>query len=72
VAYLLLTDGWRPGLAPQINQLLQMPVDTKSPLAVFHEQEEEVTRAWYLPTYEPLWFLDGRFRNQKHRPSASG
>jgi hypothetical protein len=62
-AYLLLADGYRPGLEPQINQLLGMPVDTRSPLVILYEQGPVLYHARVLPHYERLWFLDPDLKN---------
>ena len=57
-AYLLLADGYQPGLEPQINQLLGMPIDRQAPFAIFYEHGSALNHARYLPKYEQLWFLD--------------
>ena len=57
-AYLLLTDGYRPGVEPQINQLLGMPIVKKSPFVLFYEHGSDLVHARYLPHYVVLWFLD--------------
>ncbi len=62
VAYLLLTDGWTPGLESQVNQRLSMPIRRKSPFVVFTEQGEQLLGAKYLPRYQSLWSLDPRLR----------
>jgi len=56
-AYLLLTDGWIPGMEPQINQLLGMPIDKSSPFVIFTERGERLVSAQYFSHYQPLWFL---------------
>ncbi len=61
-AYLLLTDGYRPGLEPQINQLLGMPVDRHGPFVIFYEDGPFFVHARYLPRYEQLWYLDPGLR----------
>jgi hypothetical protein len=59
VAYLLLTDGWSPGLEPGANQLLGMPIDPKSPFVAFTEHGDRVTAVKYFPVYQPFWFVKG-------------
>ena len=63
-AYLLLTRGWTPGMEPQIDQLLGMPIDKDGPFAVFTERGEALVSAQFYPKYQPLWFLK--------KPQASG
>jgi hypothetical protein len=55
-AYLLLTGGWVPGMGSQVNQLLGMPIDRKSPFVVFIERGTKVIAAQYYPHYQELWF----------------
>ena len=57
-AYLLLTDGWVPGMEPQIDQLLGLPIDRHSPFVVFTERGQKLLGAKYLPKYETLWFFN--------------
>ena len=56
MAYLLLAGGWVPGMEPQADQLLGLPIDRKGPFAVFTEEGTHVTGAAYYPAYKPLWF----------------
>ena len=56
-AYLLLTDGWVPGMEPQINQLLGMPIDKNGPFVVFTERGQKLVSARYYHRYPELWFL---------------
>ncbi len=56
VAYLLLASGWTPGLEPQTDQLLGLPIDNKSPFVAFTEQGARITHSTYYPTYQPYWF----------------
>ncbi len=62
VAYLLLTDGWVPGLGRQVNQRLGMPIDRVSPFVAFSERGEELLGAKYLPRYQALWYLEPNLR----------
>ena len=57
VAYLLLTQGWSPGMESPINQLLGMPIDKNSAFAVFTEQGGRLVSAQYYTHYQPLWFV---------------
>jgi hypothetical protein len=57
VAYLLLTDGYVPGMQPSINQLLGLPIHPKSPFVVFTEKGTRVTGSKYYPVYQPYWFV---------------
>jgi hypothetical protein len=56
VAYLLLAGGWTPGMEPQADQLLGMPIDRTSPFVVFDERGTSVTGTSYYPVYQPFWF----------------
>ena len=56
VAYLLLVGGWVPGMEPQANQLLGLPINRKSPFVVFKERGTRVTSATYYPVYQPFWY----------------
>ena len=56
VAYLLLAGGWVPGMEPQADQLLGLPIDRMGPFAVFTEHGTHVTRAAYYQVYPPNWF----------------
>jgi hypothetical protein len=58
VAYLLLVGGWTPGLEPEANQLLGLPVDPKAPFVAFTERGARVTGTTYFPVYKPLWFAE--------------
>ncbi len=55
-AYLLLTDGWTPGMEPSINQLLGLPIDRQSPFVVFTEHGTDVSGAKYYRAYQPTWY----------------
>ena len=57
VAYLLLTDGWSPGMEPQANQLLGMPIDPKGPFVAVTERGTRITGFKYYPVYQPYWFV---------------
>ena len=61
-AYLLLNDGWVPGMEPQIDQLLGLPIDRHSPFVVFTERGQKLLGAKYLPKYETLWFFNPHLR----------
>jgi hypothetical protein len=56
VAYSLLTAGWSPGMAPQANQLLGMPIDPKSPFVAFTDEGARITSTEYYPVYQPYWY----------------
>jgi hypothetical protein len=57
VAYLLLADGWLPGMEVPVDQLLGMPIHPKSPFVVFTEQGSNVTAVHFYQHYQPLWWL---------------
>jgi hypothetical protein len=56
-AYLLLTEGWSPGMEQPINQLLGMPIEKNGPFVVFTEQGERLVSAQYYSHYQVLWFI---------------
>ena len=56
MAYLLLAGGWVPGMEPQADQLLGLPIARKHPFVVFTEKGTRVTGATYYPAYQPFWF----------------
>ena len=57
-AYLLLADGYSPGVEPQINQLLGMPIGEQAPFVTSYGHGSALYQARYLPKYGQLWFLD--------------
>ncbi len=62
-AYLLLADGYTPGVEAQINQLLGMPIDKHSPFVILYEDGPFLVHARYLPRYEQLWYFDPNLKN---------
>ncbi len=60
LAYLLLASGWTPGMEPQTDQLLGLPIDKNSPFVVFTEHGAHVTGATYYSTYLPFWYAKSR------------
>ena len=56
IAYLLRTAGWTPGMAPNANGVLGLPIRRKSPFAVFTERGTQVTGYRIYHHYAPLWF----------------
>ena len=59
VAYLLLADGWLPGMEPSLDGLLGMPIHPKSPFVVFSEPGSNFTSVQFYKHYQHLWFLRG-------------
>ena len=55
-AYLLLASGWTPGLEPQTDQLLGLPIDNKRPFVAFTEQGAHITHSTYYAIYQPYWY----------------
>jgi hypothetical protein len=55
-AYLLLTAGWLPGMQPNIDDLLGMPIQPKSAFVVFTERGDTLTSAHFYPHYFWWWF----------------
>ena len=56
LAYLLRTAGWTPGMAPNANGVLGLPIHRNSPFAVFTERGTQVTGYRIYHNYAPLWF----------------
>lgn len=57
VAYLLLADGWTPGMEAPVDKLLNLPIHLDSPFVILGEQGTRFTTAHFYKNYQKLWFL---------------
>jgi hypothetical protein len=55
VSYLLKTAGWVPGMPPEVNGLLGLPISKNSPFVVFDERQEKLTGFERYDRYHPDW-----------------
>jgi hypothetical protein len=57
LSYLLLTAGWVPGMEPDVNQLLGLPIHKRSPFVVFNEKGLVLRSSDFYRHYLPYWWV---------------